>query len=54
MKNTQRIYISKSSEDIQVQCDMYPHEASMHVAGDDNFIARATNSRSSKDQVGVQ
>ena len=48
MNNTQRIYISKSSEDIQIQYDMHPQEASMHVVGEDNFIARETTSRYSK------
>jgi hypothetical protein len=36
--NTQRIYISKSPEDIQIQCDMNLQEASMPVAGDDSFM----------------
>jgi hypothetical protein len=48
VNNTQQIYISKSSEDRQVQCDMHLQKASMPVAGDDNFIARETTSRYSK------
>jgi hypothetical protein len=48
MKNTQWIYISKSFEDIQVQCDMHLQEESTSVAGDKNFIARAKTSISSK------
>jgi hypothetical protein len=48
MNNTQWIYISRSSEDIQVQYDMHLQEALMPVAGDEDFIARATTSRSSK------
>jgi hypothetical protein len=46
MNNTQWIYISKSSEDIQ--CYMNLQEALMHVAGDDNFITQAIASRYSK------
>jgi hypothetical protein len=48
MNNTQRIYISKSSEDIQVQCDLHLQEASTPVARDNNFIALATTSSYSK------
>jgi hypothetical protein len=54
VNNTQRIYISRSFEDIQVQYDMHLQEASMPVAGDEEFMARETTSRSSKTQVGVQ
>jgi hypothetical protein len=39
MKNTQRINISKSSQDIQVQYDMHLQEALMFVARDENFIS---------------
>jgi hypothetical protein len=46
MNNTQWIYISKSSEDIQ--CHRNLQEALMPVAGDDNFITRAIASRYSK------
>jgi hypothetical protein len=38
----------KIIEDIQVQYDMHLQEASMPVAGDEDFIARETTSRSSK------
>jgi hypothetical protein len=48
MNNTQWIYIFKSYEDIQVQCDMHLQEASILVARDDNFIAQETTSRYSK------
>jgi hypothetical protein len=48
MNNTQRIYISISFEDIQVQYDMHLQEELIPVAGDEDFIARATTSRYSK------
>jgi hypothetical protein len=48
MRNTQQIYISKSFEDIQVQYNMHLQEALTPVAGDEDFIARETTSRSSK------
>jgi hypothetical protein len=39
MNNTQRIYISRSSKDIQVQYDMHIQEASMPVDANGDFIA---------------
>jgi hypothetical protein len=48
MNNTQHFYISKSSEDIQIQCHMNLQEASMHVVGDDSFMTREIYSRYSK------
>jgi hypothetical protein len=48
MRNTQWIYISKSFEDIQVQYNMHLQEVLMPAAGDEDFIARATTSISSK------
>jgi hypothetical protein len=54
VRNTQRIYISRSFDDIQVQNDMHLQEASFPVAGDEDFIIQETPSISSKAQVGVQ
>jgi hypothetical protein len=48
VKNTQHIYMSKSSEDIQVQYDMHLQGASTPMDGDENFIAQEKTSRSLK------
>jgi hypothetical protein len=54
MRNTQRIYISKSFDDIQVQYNMHRQEVSMPVAGDEDIIGCATTSRYLIAQVGVK
>jgi hypothetical protein len=48
VRNTQQIYISRSSKDIQVQYDMHLQEALILAARDEEFIAREKTSRSSK------
>jgi hypothetical protein len=46
MRNTQCIYISKSSEDIQVQYNMHLQEASTPVDGNEEFVDIQNSGRS--------